>query len=124
MKSTVRPLLPGVFVVAFLAAALAEEPPLQEPADLPDGTKLDLRKGMQVYKSACAECHATGKDGAPRLHDKAAWKDRSFQSLSIMEKHAEDGFLRMPPKGKRPILSKEEVANAVYYMSEQIAGKD
>jgi cytochrome c5 len=122
------------FLFIFMAAglglgihqgeAVAENPPTQEATGLPDGNKLDVRKGMKVYKSACAQCHATGKNGAPRLHDKEAWKNRSFQSFSVMEKHAKDGFLLMPPKGKRPALTNQEVANAVFYMTEQIKARE
>lgn len=91
--------------------------------DLATGNKLDLREGMRVYKTSCAECHATGKGGAPRLRDAAAWRERSFQSFSVMEKHARKGFLSMPAKGRHPGLSDQEVANAVFYMEDQIADR-
>ncbi|SMF95731.1 Cytochrome C oxidase, cbb3-type, subunit III [Methylomagnum ishizawai] len=116
MKSILRllPLWAG-WMCATLAGA--------ESMDSETGNKLDVRKGMQVYKSACAECHATGKGGAPRLHDREAWKHRSFQSQSVMRGHAKGGFLLMPPKGGYPLLDNQEMADAVFYMSEQISGR-
>ncbi len=115
--------LAGNIFLGIYQSALAEDLSVQQPADLPDGNKLDVRKGLRVYKSACAECHATGKDGAPRLHDREAWKNRSFQSFALMEKHVKSGFLMMPPKGRRPTLGSQDIANAVFYMSQQIQAK-
>jgi cytochrome c5 len=111
--------LPGLHPGAWAAEPVAPE----NNPDLMPGDKLDLRQGLKVYKSSCAQCHATGKGGAPRLHDKEAWKGRSFQSFSVMEKHAKQGFLKMPPKGKQAALSDRDVANAVYYMTDQIEEK-
>ena len=114
-----------VILWAALAAvpAVMAEPTMQAVPGVPDGNKLDLRKGLQVYKSGCAECHATGKEGAPRLHDKAAWQGRSFQSLAVMQDHAKNGFLKMPPKGGHILLDNQDLANAVYYMSREIEQK-
>jgi cytochrome c5 len=118
-----------IFLTAGLSLGIhpgeaAENPLSQKSTDLPAGNKLDMRQGLKVYKSACAQCHATGKNGAPRLHDKEAWKDRSFQSFSVMENHAKNGFLMMPPRGKRPALTDQEMANAVFYMTEQIKARE
>lgn len=117
-----RALLGTGLALALTQPARAEEPP-PEPADLPDGIKLDIRQGMRIYKANCAECHATGKNGAPRLRDRDAWKQRAMQPFSVLEKHAERGFLGMPPKGSHPQLTQQDMANAVYYMSQQIAGR-
>ncbi len=125
MNTNLRRALLGTSLALALAhTAGAEEPPPPEPAaDLADGVKLDLRQGMRIYKSHCAECHATGKNGAPRLRDRNAWKQRGMQPFSVLEKHAERGFLGMPPKGSHAQLSQQDVANAVYYMSDQIADR-
>jgi cytochrome c5 len=115
-----RALLGTSLALALTQPAWAEAP---ESTDLDNGVKLDLRQGMRVYKSHCAECHATGKNGAPRLRDRNAWKQRGMQPFSVLEKHAERGFLGMPPKGSHAQLSQQDVANAVYYMSDQIADR-
>lgn len=119
MKTTTRLLLSAAILSAGLTTAPAEEPaPAASP--IPPGNKLDMRKGLQIYKSSCAQCHAKGKDGAPRLRDPKAWENRDFQSFSVMENHAKKGFLRMPAKGIHPLLSDEDMANAVFYMLERI----
>lgn len=122
MKSTVQcVLILAALVFGATEHALAEEAGnLEHNPDLFTGDKLDVRAGLKVYKSACIRCHGTGNDGAPRLHDAAAWQNRSFESFSVMEKHAKQGFLGMPPKGRRPALSDRELANAVFYMKDQI----
>ena len=36
----------------------------------------NVEPGKFVYNKYCSECHDTGKKGAPKLGDKAAWADR------------------------------------------------
>lgn len=123
MPSLIRS-VPILAALAFGLPALADAPgPLEYHPDLFTGDKLDVRAGLKVYKSACIQCHGTGKGGAPRLHDAEAWRSRSFESLSVMEKHARQGFLNMPPKGGRPALNDRDLANAVFYMKDQIEGR-
>lgn len=121
MNNTLRRALLGTgLALALIQPARAEAP---ESTDLDNGVKLDIRQGLRIYKANCAECHATGKNGAPRLRDRDAWKQRAMQPFSVLEKHAERGFLGMPPKGSHPQLTQQDMANAVYYMSQQIAGR-
>ncbi|CAI8847227.1 c-type cytochrome [Methylococcus capsulatus] len=93
-----------------------------EPSAPLTGDELDARHGAKVYRSACAGCHDHGKDGAPRLDRPESWKSRSFESFSVMENHARGGFLKMPPKGRRPLLSDRDVADAVFYMTQRLEG--
>lgn len=86
------------------------------------GNKLDAGHGAKVYRSACAGCHDKGSEGAPRLDQPESWKTRSFASFSVMENHARGGFLKMPPKGRRPLLSDRDVADAVFYMTQRLEG--
>jgi cytochrome c5 len=121
MNTTTRLLFSAAILSGGLATPLAAaEEPASAPPQIDPGNKLDMRKGMQVYKSACARCHAKGKDGAPRLRDSKAWASRDFQSFSVMQKHADKGFLAMPAKGIRPNLTDQDMANAVFYMLERI----
>ncbi len=107
----------------FLAAALACPQAFAEnaPADQPE-SPADFQKGEQVYQSSCAVCHDAGIQGAPRLGDAKAWKDRYFEWLPVMNKHASSGYLNMPAKGRDLQLSDQEVANAVFYMTEKLKG--
>ena len=76
--------------------------------------------GKTTYGSACAACHATGVAGAPKLGDKAAWKDRIAQGNDTMYNHALKGFQGkkgfMPAKGGNAALKDDAVKAAVDFM--------
>jgi cytochrome c5 len=83
--------------------------------------------GPQVYNAACIACHAPpGIGGAPALGDNTAWAARLAQGMDLLVDHAINGFqgtaaVPMPPKGGRPDLSDQEVADAVEYMLGQVS---
>jgi len=79
----------------------------------------DLAAGKKVYDEACFACHSTGAAGAPKLGDKAAWKDRLAQGMDALVANAIKGKGAMPPKGGRMDLSDEAIRNAVAYMASQ-----
>lgn len=83
----------------------------------------DLAAGKATYDAACVACHGAGLAGAPKVGDKAAWKDRIAQGMNVLNDHANKGFKGksgfMPAKGGRANLSDAEVNNAVAYMVEQ-----
>ncbi len=77
--------------------------------------------GEDVYRKACATCHATGLAGAPKLGDAADWGPRLAQGEALLFEHATKGFTgkkgMMPPKGGFMTLSDDEVRAAIEYMS-------
>lgn len=77
-------------------------------------------KGEATYSATCATCHTAGVAGAPKLGDKAAWKDRIAKGEAAMTANAIKGFQGksgfMPPKGGNAALSDEDVKAAVDYM--------
>jgi cytochrome c5 len=77
-------------------------------------------KGKSVYDSSCAACHGTGAAGAPKVGDKAAWKDRLAKGNATLHDHAIKGFQGksgfMPAKGGNASLSDADVKAAVDYM--------
>lgn len=79
--------------------------------------------GKATYDTTCATCHAAGIAGAPKLGDKAAWKDRIAKGTGTLETNAIKGFQGkagfMPPKGGNAALKDEDVKAAVKYMVEQ-----
>lgn len=71
-----------------------------------------------AYENACADCHETGKDGAPRTGDPEAWVGRSALWEAVLFEHAQKGYFDMPPHGLDGRFSDEEVAAAAQYMLE------
>lgn len=78
--------------------------------------------GKEVVDTTCAECHATGKDGAPMIGSTEAWHVRASQGLSSLTEHALDGIRNMPAHGGREDLSDLEIARAVTYMVNRSGG--
>lgn len=76
----------------------------------------ELLAGQAAYEKVCAGCHEEGVDGAPVTGDRDAWADRSSLWVAVLEEHAINGYLAMPPKGGDPSLADEEVAAAAAYM--------
>ena len=74
--------------------------------------------GQASYQQACFACHGTGAAGAPKLGDKAAWKERIAQGMSTLYKHAIEGKGAMPPKGGSQ-LDDNTIKAVVDYMIEQ-----
>ncbi len=74
------------------------------------------RSGPQVVKAVCSQCHETGKNGAPRIGDRAAWIPRLNQGLDSTVRSAINGHGGMPPRGGKANLTDSEVRNAVIYM--------
>jgi cytochrome c5 len=71
-----------------------------------------------AYEHACADCHETGKNDAPRTGDPAAWADRSALWEAVLFEHAKKGYFDMPAHGLDGRFSDEEVAAAAEYMLE------
>lgn len=77
-------------------------------------------KGKTVFDGTCVACHGSGVAGAPKVGDKAAWKDRIAKGKSTLYQHALKGFQGksgyMPPKGGNAGLADADVEAAVDYM--------
>jgi cytochrome c5 len=78
--------------------------------------------GKSLYGKSCALCHAAGVAGAPKPGDKAEWAPRIAQGITVLEKHAIEGFTgqkgQMPPRGGSS-ASDDEVKAAVRYIVDQ-----
>jgi len=80
------------------------------------------KEGKQVVEEQCAACHASGKDGAPRIGDAKAWAPRAQKGLSSLGKAALDGVRKMPPHGGKLDLTDLEIKRAITYMVNQSGG--
>jgi cytochrome c5 len=74
------------------------------------------RKGKQVVEARCADCHQSGKDGAPRIGDQAAWIPRLKQGIEFLVRSAINGHGPMPPRGGMADLTDTEIRGAIAYM--------
>ena len=81
------------------------------------------RSGQEVVKEACAKCHATGAQGAPRIGDTAAWRSRAAKGLSGLTQSTLKGIRNMPPHGARFDFSDTELRRAIVYMVNQSGGQ-
>jgi cytochrome c5 len=92
-------------LLPFLVIALSAAPALA--AD---------RSGKEVVETVCAACHTTGKDGAPKIGDQAAWAQRASKGLDKLTQNAITGVRNMPAHGGQAALSDLEMTRAVGYM--------
>ncbi|MGE5471715.1 MAG: c-type cytochrome [Bacteroidota bacterium] len=74
------------------------------------------RSGKEVVETVCAGCHATGKDGAPKIGDRAAWSERAAKGMDKLTGNAITGVRNMPAHGGQAALSDVEMSRAVAYM--------
>jgi cytochrome c5 len=81
------------------------------------------RDGKAVVDAVCGTCHATGKENAPRIGDRAAWSGRAAQGLTALTGHALAGIRNMPAHGGSPGVSDIEVERAITYMVNQSGGQ-
>jgi cytochrome c5 len=102
--------------VAYLVSGGAAADP-QKPY-----TPARIRSGEQVVKERCQECHADGRNGAPRIGDIDAWKPRLRNGVAPLVNSAIGGHKGMPARGGMASLSDAEIRAAVNYMVGQTAG--
>lgn len=74
------------------------------------------RKGRQVVEARCAECHQGGKEGAPKIGDRAAWIPRLKHGMDFLVRSAINGHGAMPPRGGMADLTDSEIRGAIAYM--------
>lgn len=91
-------------------------------ASVPASAQKVERSGKAVVEETCAGCHASGKNGAPRIGDQAAWKKRAAEGLTGLTKGALKGIRKMPPHGGNMQLTDTEIKRAVTYMVNQSGG--
>lgn len=86
------------------------------------------RTGEQIVRAQCASCHESGKSGAPKIGDRAAWIERAKQGLDPLVRSAIKGHGGMPARGGLADLTDPELRGAVIYMlnsgSGATAGQD
>jgi cytochrome c5 len=101
-----------IAVLALTAAALPQ----------PARAQATGLSGKEVVEAVCAQCHASGAKGAPKIGDKQAWSKRTSRGLSGLTNNALKGIRQMPSHGGNQKLSDMEIKRAVAYMVNQSGG--
>jgi cytochrome c5 len=103
--------------VAFIgnqAGAKFSEP--AAPAAAASAAGGTARSGEQIVKQVCSNCHETGKGGAPKIGDRAAWTQRVSHGVEVVTASAINGHAGMPARGGMASLTDPEMRSAVLYM--------
>jgi cytochrome c5 len=74
------------------------------------------RSGEQIVKQQCAQCHESGKYGAPRISDRAAWTPRMQKGVDETVRAAIRGHGKMPVRGGLADVTDNELRAAILYM--------
>ena len=75
-----------------------------------------VRTSESIVRAQCATCHESGRDGAPKIGDQAAWIPRLKRGLDPLVASAVHGHGPMPSRGGLPDLSDAEIRGAIVYM--------
>lgn len=73
-------------------------------------------EGEDVYRKICSYCHDDGQMQAPRLGDKAAWKERAQKPKETLYRSALEGKGHMPSRSGAQDFSDDDVKRAVDYI--------
>lgn len=73
--------------------------------------------GEETYNAVCANCHAAGVAGSPKVGDAKAWAKLIKEGQVPLTADGYGGVRSMPPKGGRADLSVADFSNAVVYMA-------
>ena len=74
--------------------------------------------GEDVYNDHCAICHNDGKQGAPKIGDKAIWKPLIAKTFDVLVENASKGK-NHPSHGGCKDCTNGEIIDAVKYMVNQ-----
>ncbi len=73
--------------------------------------------GEETFKAVCANCHAQGLAGAPKVGDTKAWSKLIKEGQVPLTADGFNGVRAMPAKGGRAELTLPEFAAAVVHMA-------
>lgn len=86
-----------------------------ELADLKKGKVEKPASGEDIYNRNCAVCHNEGKNGAPKLGDKEAWKPLIDKNIDVLIENVVGGT-KHPANGGCKQCTDGEIIEAIKYM--------
>ena len=84
-----------------------------------------FKTGEEIYKQACASCHASGAAGAPKFGDAGGWSARLGRGYDGLMSSLVKGKGAMPARGgtSPSDISDYELGRAVVYLAASAGGK-
>ncbi len=82
------------------------------------GSKKYPSNGKLVYNENCSVCHNEGKNGAPKLGDKAIWGPLIAKNMDVLIEDTIHGEYH-PKNGGCKVCSTDEIIEAIKYMVSQ-----
>lgn len=77
----------------------------------------------EIAKATCFKCHETGEKGAPKLSDKAAWRQRASKGLDVVTKTVIRGHGNMPARGGLAELTDNELKAVIAYLLKEVGAE-
>jgi len=77
----------------------------------------------QIAKATCFGCHEKGEKGAPKLADKAEWRQRGSKGLDAVTKTVIRGHGNMPARGGLADLTDDELKKVIAYMLKTVGAE-
>ncbi len=77
----------------------------------------------EIVKATCFKCHETGDQGAPKLSDKAAWRQRGSKGLDAVTKTVIRGHGKMPARGGLADLTDEELKKVITVLLKEVGAE-
>lgn len=81
------------------------------------------KNAEEIAKATCFKCHETGEKGAPKLTDKAAWRQRGSKGLDAVTKTVIRGHGNMPARGGLADLTDAELKNVIAYLLKEVGAE-
>lgn len=78
------------------------------------------RNPEEIAKATCFKCHETGDKGAPKLSDKAAWRQRGSKGIDAVTKTVIRGHGNMPARGGLADLTDVELKAVITYLLKEV----
>lgn len=84
--------------------------------------KVSAISGKEIYTKYCAQCHSSGKNGAPKIGDKETWKPLIEQNFDVLVHNAKHGPKHPENAGCEKCYTAEIIDAVKYIVRESKSG--
>lgn len=112
--------------IRFMAGEVSQSQSAMSTGQLPSPPKVEKNtkstasiegKGREIVDRVCKGCHELGVLNAPKIGARADWESRLKKGQTSLIDNAMRGIGNMPPKGGDAKLSREELVEAIRFMT-------